>query len=120
MSPIGPSPSTTTVPSGARQLPVQLGVAEQRRAHSLISDLCGLTLGLQTLRAHEARAAGDLERDHDPVAGLQIAHLGSGLLHDPDHLVQVQVRAADAARGHLHDRVGRFLDPGIRNLAVPN
>ncbi len=110
--------------------PVQGGVAEQPRALALLGDLGGLALREETAGAHPAVPAGDVERDDHPVAGLDVADLGSDLLHDahrlvaedvtgrevhPEYVVQVQVRAADRRRGHPHDRVRRFLDLRIRD-----
>ena len=57
----------------ARHLAVQLRVAEQRRALAVLVHLRRLALRVQLLVAHAAVAAGDVERDHDPVAGLDVA-----------------------------------------------
>ena len=80
-------------------------------------------------------AARDLERDDDPVARAQVADLAADLLDDAhrlvpedvpgvmngaEHLVEVQVRAADVGRGDADDRVGRLLDLGVRDLFDPN
>src|SRR3712207_9334216 len=61
----------------AGHLPVELRVAEQRGAEALLAVLRGLALRLQALRAHPAGAAGDVERDDDPVAGLDGGHRGA-------------------------------------------
>jgi hypothetical protein len=109
-----------------RHLAVELGVAEQRRTGPLLSHLSGLTLRVQALTAHEAGAARDVERHDDPVPRTQPGDLGADLFDDAhrfvaehvafveersEHFVQVQVRPADAGRGHAHDHVGRFDDP---------
>ena len=47
----------------AGHLAVELGVAEQRGARAVLADLGRLALRLQALVAHEAVAAGDVERD---------------------------------------------------------
>jgi hypothetical protein len=77
------------------------------------------------VRAHPAGPAGDVERHHDPVARLDLGDAGADLLDDahrlvaedvagveerPQHLVQVQVRAAQPGAGDPHDRVGGLLD----------
>ena len=87
----------------------------------VLADLRGLALGLKALAAHPAVPARDVERDHDPVPGRDVLHLGADLLHDAHrlmaedvavahegahHLVEVEVRAADRRGGHAHDRVG--------------
>jgi len=51
--------------------------------------------------AHEAVPARDVERDDDPIAGCH---------ERTQHLVQVQVGAADAGGGNTHDGVRRFLN----------
>ena len=71
----------------ARKLPVELGVAEQGRAHALLAHLGGLALGLQPPLAHEAVPAGDLEGDHHSVSGRQVGDLWSDLLHHAHRLV---------------------------------
>jgi hypothetical protein len=75
--------------------------------------------------------AGDVERNHHAVARSDVRDLRADLLDDahrlvPEnvarvyerakHLVQVQVRSADAARGDLDDRVGRLLDLRVGDL----
>ena len=54
----------------AGHLPVQLRVAEQRRALVVLAHLRRLALRVELLVAHEAVPARDVERHHDPVAGL--------------------------------------------------
>jgi hypothetical protein len=78
----------------------------------------------ELLAAEPAGAAGDHRGDGHAIAGPDAAHLGAGLLDDPDELVpedvarvhvrhgvviKVQVRAADAGMGHTHDGVRRLL-----------
>src|SRR3954466_141277 len=114
----------------ARDLPVELGVAEERGPEALLPVLRGLALGLQALRAHPARAAGDVERDDDPVAGFHRRHVGPDLADDPHRLVapdvadghergpdldEMEVGAADAGGGDLHDDICRLLDDRVRN-----
>jgi hypothetical protein len=112
---------------------VQLRVAEQHRAHPLLAHLRRLALRLEPLVAHEAMPAGDLERDHDAVPDGELGDLGADLLDDPhrlvaehgaglderaEHLVQVQVGAAQAGRRDADDRVRRLLDHRIRDVLV--
>ena len=112
----------------AGDLAVELRVAEQRGAHALVRDLGGLALGLQAVVAHEARAAGDVERDHHAIALGDVGDLGADLLDDAhrlvaedvalaheraEDLVEVEVGAADAGRRDADDRVGRVLDARI-------
>ena len=69
--------------------------------------------------------AADVERDHHPVAHLEVAGLTTDFLDDahglvaedvarthkrPEHLVQVKIRPTDVGARHLDDRIGRFLD----------
>ena len=111
-------------------LAVEARIAEERGAHALIADLSGLALGVQAGIAHVAVAAGDLERDHHAVTDLQVPHLGAHLLDDAhrfvaqdvalghectQYLVQMQVGTADVGGGDSNDRVGRLLDPRIRD-----
>lgn len=78
--------------------------------------------------AHVAGAAGDIERDDDPVARLHAGHVGTDFLNDAhglmaedvagveersEDLVQVQVGAAQAGGGDLHDHVGGVFDHGV-------
>src|SRR5688572_22792199 len=77
------------------------------------------------LLAEMALAAGNVERDEDMVADLQVLHLRPDLLDDAGELVaerlpdpsvryhavvKVEVRAADAASGDPHHRVTWMLD----------
>ena len=114
----------------ARHLAVQPGVAEQGGALALGPYLGRLALRGQPLYAHVAVTAGDVERDHHPVAEPQVRDRRADLLDDAhrfvpedvalgheraEHLVQVQVRAADAAGRHLDHRVVGILDGRIRH-----
>src|SRR5262245_8550027 len=100
-----------------RMTPELLGFLEIR-----IAALAG---GKIAALAEEAFAAGNGEGHHDPVADLQrlvlgadLDHLAHGLmpddvamLHLRDYtVVDVKIRAADRAGGHLDDRVARMLD----------
>src|SRR5690606_1063 len=113
----------------AGHLPVQLGVAEQRRARAVLAHLRRLALRLQPPTAHEALTARDVERHHHALTGHEVPHLRPHLLHDthrlmtedvatveerPEQFIEVQVGAADGRGGHPDDRVGRMLDAGIR------
>lgn len=119
---------------GARHRAVQTGVAEQGGAHALTGHLGRLALRRQPGQAHPAVAAGDLERHHDPVARGEVRDPGADLLDDAhrfvsedvarchercEHLVQVQIGAAQACRGDADDRVGRLLDPRIGHVLHP-
>jgi hypothetical protein len=114
---------------------VQLRVAEQRRAHALLAHLGGLALGLEALVAHEAAAAGDLERNDHAVARGELGHARADLLdhahrlvaqdralldEGAEHLVQVQVGAADRRGRHAHDRVRGLLDRRVGNVVDPH
>ena len=113
-------PQVLGLPAG--HLPVELREAEQRGAHALVAVLGGLALRLEVARAHPAVSAGDVERDDDAVADLEIPCLGPDLLDDahrlvaedvalveerPEDLVEVQVGAADRGARDAHDRVVR-------------
>ena len=115
----------------SRHLAVELGVAEKRGAFALVPDLGRLALREELLLAHVAAPAGDVERDHDPVTGLDVPHLGTHGLDDPHRLVtedvafvherphdlvEVQVRTADPAGSDSDNRVGRLLDGGIGDV----
>jgi hypothetical protein len=60
-------------------------------------------LDLQTLAAHEAVTARDVERNHDSVADPQIASLSADLLDDAHRLVSQDV----AGR---HERTKHFVE----------
>ena len=119
------------LPAGHRA--VQAGVAEQARALALVAHLGGLALGVEAALAHPAVAAGDVERDDDAVAGLDVGDVGADLLDDAHRLVaedvargevgaqdlvEVQVRPADRGRGDLDDRVGRLSSRGSRTSST--
>jgi hypothetical protein len=115
----------------SRDLTVELCVTEQRATGPVLMVLRRLALRVELTVAHPAGAAGDVEGDHYPVAGLQVPDLGadgldhshrlvpedvSGVQEWPEHLVEVQVRAADRGRGHPYDCVGRLADRWIGHL----
>src|SRR5690606_624884 len=72
----------------------EVRVAEQTRGrmtHQLLRELrvpvrC-LADGIEAVPARPAAAAGDRERDHDPVAGAQPLHAGTDLLDDAHRLM---------------------------------
>ena len=114
---------------------VELRVAEQGGAFVVLVHLGRLTLRLKPVVAHEAVAAGDVERHHDTIPRPDVRHLGADLFDDPHRLVpedvsrfhvhredavEVQVRTADRRRGDPHDRIRRLLDHRIRNLIDPD
>jgi hypothetical protein len=123
-------PQELRLPAG--HLAVQLGVAEQGRAGVVLVYLCGLALRVPLPVAHPAVPAGDVERDHHPVARPHVRRrLRADLLHHahrlvpedvapveegPEHVVQVQVRTADRGRGYPHDRVGGLFDLRVGDL----
>ncbi len=115
--------------------PVELRVAEQRRARPVLSDLGRLTLRLQASVAHEARPARDLEGHDDPITWVQTVDLAPHLLDDshrlmPEHialaherskdLVQVQIGTTQTGRRHLDDGVRRLLDDRVGNGVHPD
>ena len=117
------------LPTG--HLPVELGVAEEAGPHALVAVLRRLALRLQAVLAHEAMSARDVERHDDAIAdreivdpradGLDDAHRlvaehVTGVEKRPHHLVEVQVRAAQAGRGDADDRVGRLLDGRVGDV----
>ncbi len=79
----------------AGHLPVQLGVAEQRRPRAVLADLRRLALRVQLHAAHVAAAAGDVERDDHAVAGLDVRDVRAGLLDDAHRLVAEDVALAE-------------------------
>ena len=112
----------------AGDLTVELGVAQQRRTRAVLGDLRGLALRGQLLGTHGAAPAGDGERDHHAVAGAHVGDLCTDLLDDAhrlmaydvtggheraEHLVEVEVRAADRGGGDADDRVGGVLEDGV-------
>jgi len=115
----------------AGDLAVELGEAEQRRPHPLVAVLRGLALREQVALAHPAMSTADGERDHHAVADLEVADGRAHLLDDPhrlvpedvahahegaEHLVEVQVGAADRGARDPDDGVGRGLDPRVRHF----
>jgi hypothetical protein len=109
----------------ARDLAVKLGVAEEGGPLSMLAYLRRLALRVEAAVAHEATAAGDVERDDDAVARLHVldsrAHFlddahrlvaedVAGLEERPHHLVQMKVGPADAARGDADDCIRRLLE----------
>ena len=106
----------------AGHLAVELRVAEQRRTGAGVAVLGRLALREQVLIAHPAVPAGDVEGDHDPVAGGDVGDLRSDLLDDahrlvtehvagvevrPEHRVEMEVGAAETGRGDADDRIRR-------------
>lgn len=85
----------------ARHLAVELGVAEQRGAHPLVTDLRGLALRLQPALTHEAVPAGDVEGDHHPIAGRDARHLAADRLDDAHGLVPEHVAFPDERPEHF-------------------
>ncbi len=79
----------------ARDLTVELGVAEQSCALVLLSDLRRLALGKQSAVAHVAVTAGDVEGNDDAVAGLDVGHVRTNLLHHAHRLVAEDVALVD-------------------------
>jgi hypothetical protein len=79
----------------ARDLAVELRVAEQRRALALLAHLRRLALRLQAAVAHPAVPARDVERDHDPVADRDLIDLVANRLDDAHRLVAEDVALVD-------------------------
>ena len=92
-----------------------------------------LAAGVELHSAHAAFAAGQAERDDDPVADLQPlvfpAHLDdlphafvaedvAGLHFRNKSAHQMEVGAADRAGRHLEDGVTSIFDPGVGALAT--
>src|SRR6185437_2045453 len=127
-------PQELRLPAG--HLPVQLGVAEQRRPGVVLVVLRRLALRVPLPLAHPAAPAGDVERDNHPVARAHVRRrLRAGLFHDAhglvaedvtaveeraEHVVQVDVRTADRGGGDPHDRVGRLLDLRVGYFLDPH
>ncbi len=101
----------------------------------MLVHLRGLALRLQAVGAHPAVPAGDVERNHDPVADGDVRYVGADRLDDAhrfvaedvaivdersEELVEVEVRAAQAGRGDPDDRVGRLLDRRIGDGLDPD
>ncbi len=87
----------------AGNLPVQLGVAEQRGAGVLVAHLSRLALGLEAALAHEAVSAGDSEGDDDTVTDLEPGDRGTDLLDDPHRFVPEDVAT-------LEERTEQFVE----------
>ena len=80
-----------------RHLAVELGVAEQRGARVVVMNLRGLALRLQSLCAHVAMPAGDVEGDYDAVAGSDVGHVGANRFDHAHGLVAEHVAGFDVA-----------------------
>ncbi len=119
----------------SRHLPVELGVAEHARPFAQGLHLGRLALGVHAVVALGAVAAGDVERDHHPIARFQPPDARPDLLDDPHRLmaddvafrhgrpqlgVEVEVGAADRRGGDAHDGVGGLLDHRVRHLVDPH
>src|SRR5829696_2367540 len=119
-----------------------MGVAEEARAFLRVAILRRFALRVEVLIAHPARSAGDVEGDDDAVTGAKVRDLLANLLNDPHRFVtedvtllqheselgiEMQIGPADRGRRDAHDRIGWFLQTGIRDalntdvfLAVPD
>ena len=84
-------PDTKILSLPAGHLTVELRVAIECRARTMLGDLQGLALRLQTPGAHPAAAARDRERDHDPLPRAQPCHFCTDLLYDAHRLVAEDV-----------------------------
>ncbi len=118
----------TVVPAGG------VGIAVDR-PHGGGVGVDVVAVGEQPAGAEEARSAVDVEGHHDAIADPERLDPSSDLVHGADELVaegvadagvghhavvQMQVRTADGGQLHLHDRVLRMLDPGLRLLLDPH
>ncbi|MNY03524.1 hypothetical protein D3C86_1361510 [compost metagenome] len=112
-----------------------LGAAVERGPSQGAVGVCHVALRVIARAAVRAGAAGDRRGNHHAIAHVQVAHLRTQLLDDPDALVaedrpglhpghgspdHVQVRPADRAGGQPNDGIGRLLDLGIGDLVEPN
>src|SRR5215212_7421105 len=94
-----------------------------------------LAAGKEVPAAHEALAAGDAERHHDAVAGLELLDTTAGLddfahelmaqdvaaLHRGNEtVVEMQIGPADGGGGDPDDGVARVDDGGVRHLLDPD
>ena len=61
-------------PLGLRAPDHKLGIAEDRRSGVMFADLSRLALGMESLPAHEAAAAADIEGNDHPVPRLDLGH----------------------------------------------
>ena len=115
----------------ALEAPGGVRVAEHARGDVVGGGVGVLAVGEQATLAEEAAAAGDVERNHHPVAPLQGPDVSARLLDDPGELVaegaphpgvgdeavkKVEVRAADGGAGDPEDDVLGVLDAGVRLL----
>ena len=119
---------------GRRAPDRRASVAEETCPAVVLVHLGGLTLGLQAVPAHEARATRDVERmtTRSPGAILVMSAPTSSTIpmgswprmspvpEGPEHLVEVQVRAADATRSDLDDGVVRLLEDRVGHRFDPN
>src|SRR5690606_11954071 len=81
----------------ARDLTIELRVSEESGAAAVLAHLSRLALGLQASAAHEAVSTGDVERNHDPIADLELRHVGADLddlSHRlmPEHVTAIEER----------------------------
>ena len=107
---------------------VELGVAEQRGALALSARTCVVSHWANRPRLHIQQGPQEMLNGMTTRSpGLDVGDLGADLLDDAhrlvaedvtgreeraEHLVEVQVGAADRGRGDLDDGVGRLLDRG--------
>ena len=75
--------------------------SRRARRRCLLAHLRRLALRLQLVLAHEAVAAGDVERDDDAVARGDVRDLGADLLDDAHRLVAEDVALVDERAEHL-------------------
>jgi hypothetical protein len=119
------------ISSRSRTMSTPITFSAPLKARDPAAHLADRPQAVELLLAHPAFAAGDVEGDDHAVARLQLLDAGADLLDDPhrllaedvalfdehaQHLVEVEVRAADRGRGDAHDRVGRLLDRRVRDL----
>src|SRR5919108_2316335 len=113
---------------------VELGVTEERGAFILIDHLRSLALRKESLVAHEAPTAGDVEGNDNSISRLYVRHLCSHFLDDayglmaedvtflhvhPEHFIEVEIGAAYATRGDSYDRVRGLFDYRVGDLLYP-
>src|SRR5690606_19759185 len=94
-------------------------------------DLRRLALREQTAIAHEAAPAADVERNDDPITGLDMTDAWTDvldhayglvaenvtLLHErAQHVVQMEVGSADRRRRDAHDGIGLVLDERVGDV----
>ena len=85
----------------AGDLTVHLRVPEQRCALAVVTHLRGLALGVELLITHVALPAGDVERDHDAIAGMDVRHPVTDGLDHPDRFVTEDVALVEKRSQHL-------------------